>query len=531
MPHIRPVLFLAVIFAVPHTAAAQRPVGHAPADDPPTLVVHITVDQLRGDYLDRFSSQLEGGLARLSRGGAWFRNAYQDHAMSETAPGHATALSGREPRETGIRSNSEGVQDSTAPLLEVRGPGASPWRFQGTVLYDWMRARWPASRALSVSRKDRGAILPLGRARVPVFWYEGGQFTSSRYYMDALPGWVRAFNERAEAARAPGRVWTMLLPAAAYPEPDSVAWEADGRNVTFPHRLPDDPARAATAFYTTPWMDSLTLDIALEGVRQLGLGRGPEPDLLAVSLSATDYVGHTFGPDSRELHDQVLCLDRLLGAFLDTLFRLRDSTRVLVSLTADHGVSAYPELMRARGVPDADWVRADTLLRRYRQALEARIGPGDWLPEFDTGLLQVDRAGLSARGLDVDSLLEVMRADFLRLTGVARVDTWRALARADTATDAVARRWRNLSPPGYGELFVTLRPGFVWWFGQRFANHGQPSDSDTHVPIVLWGRGIRAGTHQERASVADLAPTLARVLGIQPTEPVQGRVLTEALGR
>ncbi|MGH7538475.1 MAG: alkaline phosphatase family protein, partial [Gemmatimonadales bacterium] len=286
----------------------------------PKLIVVITVDQLRPDYLPRWRAQLTGGLGLLQAGGAVFTNAFQDHAVTETAPGHATILSGRWPSHTGIVTNAIGVEDSTAPLVGTSGPGASPRRFRGTALYDWLRAADPRSLALSVSRKDRGAILPVGPARQEVYWYRAGMFITSTYYRDSLPPWVRAFNALRIPFKSAGREFGTLLPDSAYSEPDSASWENGGREVTFPHRLPTDSGAAAIAFAGVPPMDSLTLAFALAGADALKLGRRGAIDLLAVSLSTTDAIGHAFGPDSRELHDQVLRLDRYLGWFFDRLF-------------------------------------------------------------------------------------------------------------------------------------------------------------------------------------------------------------------
>jgi len=242
---------------------------------PPSLVVLITVDQLRGDYLDRFAPQLNGGLARLARGGAWFTNAHHDHAITETAPGHATLLSGRFPRSTGIMANRIGVDDDAAPLIGVKGVvGASPRRFQGTTLVDWLRAWNPQSRTLSVSMKDRGAILPVGHSKADVYWYyPDGRFTTSTYYRDTLPGWVERFNARKLPQSFAGKSWTPLLPDRAYKEPDSVNAEMSGVNYTFPHLIPDDSAQAASMVRATPWMDEITLALALDGMRALELGK------------------------------------------------------------------------------------------------------------------------------------------------------------------------------------------------------------------------------------------------------------------
>jgi len=510
-------------------AALQGPVAQRPPT--PQLVVHITIDQFRADYLDRWRGQLTGGLARLLDGGAVFTDAYQDHAMSETAPGHATVLSGRNPHSTGIVHNDQGVSDRNEPgeLLDVAGPGASPWRLRGTELFDWMQAAWPDARALSVSRKDRAAILPLGHARQSVYWYQGGQFTTSRYYADSLPAWVRAFNARAVSARAPGLAWTPLLAPSAYAEPDSADYENHGRDFVFPHVLPADAAGAAAAVAGMPWMDSLTLALALDGVRSLGLGTGDHPDLLAVSLSTTDAVGHAFGPDSREIHDQVLRVDRYLGAFLDSLARLVAPGRMVVSLTADHGVTSFPEWWNAHGDSHAQWLDLRGLVRADSQKLAAAAGPGRWIRFFDDGLLVMDRPGLASHGVDVDSVVAAIAAQIRSYAPVLRVDTRRSLAASDTATDAIARRWINLAPPDLdAELFVTLKPHMSWGVPGN-AEHGQPSDDDTHVPLILWGAGVRPGRYGGRVSVADIAPTLAAILGVRLLEKADGRVLTEAL--
>ncbi len=525
MPILRSALCLALAGAVAAPAASAQRAAAAP----PTLVVLLVVDQLRADYLARFGPQLQGGLARLAREGAYFTRAFQDHAITETAPGHATTLSGRYPSSTGIIRNAEGVVDPRTALVGAPGTGASPTRFRGTTLFDWMQARWPGSRALSISGKDRASILPVGRARQHVYWLTRGVVTTSAWYRDSLPGWVDRFNDEAMAFAEPGVVWTLLRPAADYPEPDSMPYETAGRDVVFPHAGGPRPAEGWPMPLPHPWMDSLILAFALRGTDTLGLGRGPSPDLLVVSLSATDFVGHAWGPDSREIHDQVLRLDHWLGVFLDSLARLRDPRRTLMVLTADHGVTSFPEWAVAHGRPDAGYVVADTVLWRWADSLGVLAGEGRWLRSFDAGALQMDRAGLSARGVDVDRVLEGIRADMAALPGVLRVDTRASLARGDTG-DAVTRRWRrSFTTDGMAELFVTLRPGRVWGRRRGTAIHGQPTDDDTHVPLILRGPSIRPGRYASRAATVDIAPTLARLLGIQPAERVDGRVLREAL--
>lgn len=517
-----------VACGVPGSSVA---VGQGPSRvSTPRLVVAITVDQMRADYLDRFASQYTGGLARLVRGGAIFTDAHQDHANTETAPGHATTLSGREPYRTGIVLNSVGVPDPHAPLIGGGGPAASPFRFRGSTLIDWMRIHDPRSRALSVSRKDRGAILPLGRAHESVYWYAtDGRFTTSTYYRDTLPSWVNGFNARGLPERYAGKSWDLLLPASAYPEPDTVQIEDLGREPAFPHRVPADEAQAVASLIAFPFMDEVTVAIALDGVQALKLGTGPAPDLLAVSLSSTDAVGHRFGIASREIHDQLLRLDRTLGVFFDSLYKLRDSASIVVSLTADHAATLPPELAVVRpGTPPP--VRADlsAFNRAFLDTLVVR-GLGDGGAEFADAILFLDPAAFQRAGLDRDSVARAYASQVRQQPGVLRADRWASILSADTVKDSVARRWRHSIPPDVpAAVVITLRPGSVWG---RYAPgiHGSPWDEDTHVPLVFYGPPFKAGRYNEKARVVDLAPTLAAVLAIPPTEPLDGHILKRAL--
>jgi predicted AlkP superfamily pyrophosphatase or phosphodiesterase len=506
-------------------AASRSAVGR------PRLVVFLTVDQLRPDYLDRWARQLTGGLARLSQRGAFFPNAYQDHAITETAPGHASTMSGRFPRSTGIVRNSAGVEDPQAPLLTSRDAAASPYRFRGSTLIDWMRSHDPRSRALSISRKDRGAILPLGRAKQSAFWYatSAGEFTTSRYYADTLPSWIRRVNARRVPQSFAGQSWTLLLPTHEYPEPDSVPQESGGRDFAFPHTLSTDPARAASELPSTPWMDRLTLDAALEGLQAMDLGRGPQTDLLAISLSATDYVGHRYGPDSREQHDNVLRLDRALGAFIDSLFRIRDSSTIVFALTADHGVTSFPELVAqraGRAPPPRYDVSAE--MRTLRDLLQS-AGVGMDAVDFDGTLLTVDRSAFARVRIDPDPLLARFAATLRQRPGIARVDRVRDLAQRDTLRDPVTRRWLHMLPSDADIEYVVTPVQGAYPAGAQIAEHGTPYDDDARVPLIFYGAGIRPGRIVDRALVVDAAPTLARVLGIVPFERLDGRVLTRAL--
>jgi arylsulfatase A-like enzyme len=502
-------------------AAAQQPL---PAGSP-RLVVVITVDQLRGDYLDRYAGNLTGGFARFRGEGAYFPGGRQDHALTTTAPGHASVLSGRVPARTNILTNDHGVPDPVRPLIAgARGGGASPWRFHGTTLLDWMISADAETRSLSVARKDRGAILPAGAARTHVYWWGHDRFTTSTWYRDTLPSWVSAFNAELQEQAWDGREWNLLLPPQAYPEPDDQPFEGvgAGRGYLFPHRM--ESILQLTDF---PWMDSVTLALALRGARETGLGRRTGTDLLLVSLSTLDAIGHDFGPDSREVHDHVVRIDRWLGAFMQQLEAEHGAAAIMWVLTSDHGVGPMPQFLQARGETDAGRIVLRTAIGPVMAELQRRHAHNFGL-ELQSGVLLADTIALRSRGLDVAALGAELAARMSELPGVARTFTPASLAAAP-ADDEDARLWRRSIPAGYGWLVLAQpRDGWVLTSSGK-AEHGTPLADNISVPIAFLGRDVPRLRVERPVNTVDIAPTLAALLGISPTEPLDGVVLPEVV--
>lgn len=502
----------------------------APAPRPrPRLVVLIAVDQFRPDYLSRYDRQFTGGFRRLLDQGVVFLNGQQDHAVTETAPGHSTMLSGRSPVSTNIVTNVLGVPDPAVSILGAPGEaGASPTRFRGTELFDWLRVADTNARALSVSRKDRGAILPIGRAQENVYWYVKGRWTTSTYYRDTLPTWLTRFDARPGARALAGREWTPLLPDSAYAEADSEPYEHGGKDFTFPHHFPTDSTAMASEVINYPWMDSLTLDVALEGAGQLKLGRSGHTDLLSISLSTTDAVGHPYGPDSKEIHDQVLRVDRWLGWFLDSLTKLVPGDSVVLALTADHGVTPFPDDLHAQGKPGGR-ISVKALVARLNSTFARRFAM-DFGFAYEAGLIYGDVAALRARGVGVDSLAANVAAEMRALDGVAQVYTPRGLAAAGDP-DTNAARWRRQLPADFGWLVAGVaKPGYQWSDGAGSTSHGTTNSEDVRVPIVFWGMGLKPAHVARVVRTVDIGPTLARLAGVEPTERVEGRPLSEVTG-
>jgi hypothetical protein len=511
-------ILVALLLAASASAAAGQQV--------PSLVVVITVDQLRGDYIDRFAPNLRDGLLRFRNEGAFFPLAHQDHANTSTAPGHATLLSGRVPASTGILSNDRGVPDPGSTLIGgIRGSGASPHRFRGTTLYDWMLAADSQTRALSVGRKDRGAILSIGTARAHVYWWGNYGFTTSTYYRNTLPEWVSAWNAALDARSFVGREWTLLLPESAYPERDDMPYEGVGsrRTRVFPHRL-----TTADSIWAFPWADSLTLDLTMRGVQALELGRRDGTDLLAIGLSTLDVIGHHYGPDSREVHDMVLRVDRWLGTFMAELERHVPRERIVYVLTSDHGVQSMPEHLDLLGHQDAGRVALLPAARRIVRPIQDRFQNLFGI-ELHNGIIIADTSALRARGIDVASVSAQVARELAAVPGVSHVWTPATLAAAPPS-DASARLFRRAIPPSYGWLAAAhIRDNWLMTSSVQ-ATHGSLVAADRSVPIAFIGAGIPAQRVARVVATVDIAPTLARLLGIAPTESLDGSEIVEITG-
>ena len=515
----------------------------------PRLIVFVSVDQMHSEYLSRFASLFQGGFKRINEQGSVFSNAYYRHANSETGPGHALLLSGRHACDTGIVANEwfdavhrimTNVVDDPASL-PVPGPGrgASPAHFIGPTIGDLLKKVSPASRVVGVSMKDRAAILMSGPRADAAFWFESGPggFASSTYYMRELPHWLKEWNSAGHVDALVGRTWTRLLPDEAVylrlAGPDDVRGEWDNVNTVFPHAIRG--AAHSPEFYDnvrrTPFMDELTLDVALEAMKAYDLGTDDATDILAVGFSATDVIGHTYGPESQEIMDQMLRLDRTLGKLIDAA-EARAPGRVLIGLSADHSSMSLVELLRAKGL-DAKRVKPEEIEGPVRRALEARFpGAANLIAAADPPNFWLDLPALGHQGLKRTEVERVIR-DALLATGVIHRVYTRAELLGDPPADdidfSLVRNsfFESRSPDVIASvkpyIYVSSRPGGT--------GHGTVHAYDRHVPVAFLGPGIKAGHFDAACGPEDIAPTLARILGLEyPIEEGQ-RVLSEALAR
>ena len=518
-PRSRIRLLLPVLLAFVLTLVAGRPAAQQPASAP-RLILLVVIDQFRYDFLPRFESEYTGGLRRLLDHGAVFTSAYFEHYPTVTAVGHATTLTGATPSVSGIIGNDwydreaggrvTSVSDDDTQIVGGSGTGSSPRRLLVSTLGDEMkRALSRETKVIGVSLKDRSAILPGGRTADAAYWYDDdtGAFVSSTYYFPELPAWARTFNAARHADTFAGETW--LAASAGQPA----------------RTLPARPGRALNAaVYNSPYGNDLLEELAEAAVEAEALGQRGVTDVLAVSFSSNDAVGHAHGPDSPEARAVSINVDRVLGRLLDYLDRTLGANSVLVAMTADHGVGPVPEALAARNEPGGR-IRGD-FFAPIEAALDARFGEAPWILATAGSSPYLDYDVIAAHGLDPAEVRQVAADAALAMPHVARVYTRDQLLRHRAAADVIdARVLRSFNPRRSGDLEIILDP--FWIRGSTTATHGTPYAYDAHVPLILMGPGIAAGRHHQAVSLNDLAPTLAAMLDIEPPSGSVGRVLAE----
>ncbi|HST51164.1 MAG TPA: alkaline phosphatase family protein [Pyrinomonadaceae bacterium] len=546
----------------PARADAQQ-TQHSPAlQQRPRLVLLIVVDQFRYDYLERFGDLFAAnGLRRLQRDGASWMDANYDHVPTETAPGHATMLTGAWPAETGIISNIwhdratnksvDNVEDTSVRRLGGADPDppSSPHNLLCSTVGDELKlATNNRSKVVGVSFKNRAAILPAGRSADAAYWFstQTGEFVSSTYYFDQLPGWVARFDASRPADKFLGAKWERLLPAVEYESHagrDDAPWEKGESNThyTFPHVVGEGLTVPGPKFYEdlaySPFTNDLLVSFAEAAIANEHLGEDADTDVLTVSFSSNDYVGHRYGPYSQELMDMTLRVDRQIGQLLDYVDAHVGLRNTVVVFTADHGVAPVPEHAETQRLPGGR-VKVADVLAAVRNRLRAHFSkPGerdttaDYVEAFSNEEIYFNQFALERDGVRAEDAERVAGEAALTVPGIARFFTrTQLLTGAISPADATARRvLHGYNPARSGDVVIIpeaykyLADGFI------VATHGGPYTYDTHVPLIIMGGGLAPGRYLNTATPADIAPTLSRILNIQAPSNSMGRVLSEAM--
>lgn len=527
----------------------------------PRLVIFVSLDQFRHDYLDRFERYLTaGGLRYLVDHGASFSDCRYTHATAHTAVGHSIMASGTLPNKSGIVANEwydakrkqlvYAVMDSTAPILwnppQTKITGRSPRNFIGATIGDVLRMHTGnQAKVFSVSNKDRSAILMGGHLANAVYWIDDdvGSFVTSTYYMDAYPDWVVAYRQEKPLTRWMGAEWNLSLPSENYPQiADSARSHFDvryGMGAGFPHmigsvnRSPDKDY--FHALRSSPFGAEAILDFAKRLVVEEELGRDEVPDILNLSISVTDRVGHEYGPHSAELMDAVIKVDWYLSDFFQFVDETIGSSSVLYVLTSDHGGPPIPEHLRASGIASGrlDVGLVTRFIETTMQSRYGRTGPGQsYVLNITDPNIYLNETLLSEKNIDIKAaeryIADALKAEF---SEIYRVYPAEEIADGRYHNDAISDQVvRSFYHGRSGHLVVVLRPYFIWDWNGRGTDHGQPYSYDVHVPLILTGADwIQPGRYGEACSPADIAPTLSEILRIEFPPGIDGRILSKAV--
>lgn len=498
----------------------------------PRLVVVIVIDQLRGDYLERFRDQFgDGGFRLFLERGANFTDCNYDYANTRTGPGHATLSSGAYSSGHGILANEwwdsakkrmvTSVEDDATRLVGIpgNGIGASPHNLLADTLGDELKlATQGKARVFGIALKDRAAILPAGFSGDGAYWMDSrsGLWITSTYYRNALPKWAQDFNDSKRNQKYLNREWK-----------DS---EGNILLTTAPRSRKDGaPAGFYDLVAATPFANDYTFEFARELVTYEQLGKGPATDLLVIGLSANDIVGHRSGPDSPEIESMTVATDRQLADFFTFLGHQVGLANVWIALSADHGIAPLPSVAAKLRIPAAG-LDSEKLGGKLNTLLSAKLSPGhpaDYVKEFDYPLVWL--------GQDAFTAIKMKEGDAERTVGEALVQI--GLRGYYTRSDLSAGKIPNTEEGRkYGHSYSPLGGWYVMGIPAPFTvgvtsgtDHASPYTYDTHVPLAFYGLPFQPGTYRTHAEPVDLAVTLASLLGINAPTHAVGRVLTEAL--
>ncbi len=521
--------------------------------EPPKLILQITVDQLRGDMPQRFKDRFGArGFRYLMDHGVVYSNAHYRHSTTFTAVGHATLYTGGSAAQHGFAGNDWYDQETGQRVYCVEDDrhtiigkepkahqGTSPRNLTSTTIGDELvLATGGKARAFGVSIKDRGAIIPAGRLG-KAFWYASGSgaFVSSTYYYDDYPDWVKAWNAAKPADRYMDQSWTLLHDPASYvfadadDRPEEKSYKKLGR--TFPHALGNEKASDYYAgLRFVPMGDELTLDFVKELVTQEQVGQRQAPDFLSISFSATDYIGHAFGPNSLEAEDNLLRLDATLADLLRFIDEKVGLARTLVVLSSDHGIDEIPESKSALGFdagrhyPEKFVEQVDTALQtRFKS--EQKLIAAFWNPSLYLNLEPVRMLGY-----DQATVEQALAEEIVKVPGIALAVTRSNLLSGNITDTPILQKVQQAFHPKRSGNVLIVQDQFWYLYPnpeQFAAMHGSPYSYDTFVPIMFAGPGLESKEVRRLVGPEDIAATIAAYLGIKPPSGSVGTALVEAI--
>ena len=514
--------------------------------DKPKLVVGIVVDQMKQDYLLRYYNKFgEDGFKRLVEKGFMARNGHYNYVPTSTGPGHSSVYTGTTPSNHGIINNAwySPVLHRSVYCAEdttVTGVGGtasagriSPRNLYATTITDELKlSTAKRSKVIAMSIKDRGSALPGGHLSDGSYWYDSntGSFMTSTYYMETLPDWVNNFNNQPIVENYMSQGWNTLMPIENYKEsgPDDSPYErliAGKDKPVFPYDFSKVKQEDLNSLIrNTPYGNSILTDFALAAIESENLGNDEITDFLAVSYSSPDYIGHGFGPQSIEVQDTYLRLDRELARLFDALDTKLGAGNYTVFLTADHAVAENSQRMKDENFRIAN-ISYRNLRRSVDEMLKAKYGEDKWI-ESGSGAIILDRKLVAEKGVDIVAMQRDIARTAERFPGVYRAYTAHDLA-TQNYTEGMAKLVQNAyhakeSP----DVLITLDPGWQGG-GTRGTSHGTGWTYDTHVPILFYGWGVTSGSSVRYITITDIAPTISMLLNIRLPNAATGQPVKE----
>ncbi|KAB1067507.1 alkaline phosphatase family protein [Tamlana haliotis] len=512
----------------------------------PKLVVGIVVDQMRYDYLTRFDSRYgDGGFKRMISEGFNCKNNHFNYVPTKTAPGHAAIFTGTTPKYNGIISNywydketKEEVycagDESVQPLGTTDKAGKmSPSRMLTTTFADENKLfTQMKGKTIGISVKDRGAILPAGHTADAAYWFHGddeGVFISSSFYMEALPKWVSKFNSSKQAASYLKK-WDVYYDMDTYTAsgPDLNDYEGGFKGketATFPYNLKKlkDQNGNYSILKATPFGNSLTTDFAIAAIEGEDLGQDGITDVLTLSYSCTDYVGHNFGVNSKEIEDTYIRLDKDLERFFNVLDKEVGKGEYVVFLTADHGAVDVPAYLHAHNIPSG---YLDNKGRKevFNDFLVKTYGTTEVVENISNEQIFLNKAKLKELGLKSVDVQNAIVEEQMSYMHISKAYTRNAIVSTEFTEGIEGMIKRGFNQKRSGDVVLVNDPAYIS-YGKTGSTHGSGLNYDTHVPFLIFGQGVAHGETTERTSITDIAPTISTLLGISFPNAATGKPL------
>lgn len=534
--------FLSLFYSI---GFAQKVVLQNPSVQRPKLVVGIMVDQMRWDFLYRYHNRYaaNGGFKRLLNKGFSCENAFIPYTPTVTACGHTTVYTGSVPAIHGITGNAWWDYDKNRIVYcsedkTVKTVGSSstsgemsPKNMLTTTICDELKlATNFKSKVIGLAIKDRGGILPAGHSADAANWYESksGDWITSTYYMNALPQWVTDFNNKKMADGFYEKGWSTLYPINTYTQStkDENEYEAKpfgSEQKGFPYSLKQFAAKNYSAVLQTPYGNTLTMLMAKEAIANEQMGKDSITDFLALSFSSPDYIGHAFGPNSIEIEDTYLRLDKDLGELLDYLDKQVGKNEYLIFLTADHGVAHVPGFMNQNKLPGGA-VDDNTMVADLNKLLKDKYGKSNLVLSAYNYQLSLNRLVIDTAKLDEEAIVKDIIKHVQKIEGVDRVFALEDLMEQPMNSDVKNRLANGWHPKRSGDIQIILKPGWIDG-GATGTTHGLWNPYDSHIPLLWYGWNIKPGRSTDEVYMTDIASTLAAMLRIQMPSGCVGKVI------